>query len=258
MNNINQLDSPDYSKRFLAKVVDNNDPLKKQRIKVTIPNLLEGDAANLPWLARISPTGLGYGPSYGSVMVPAVGSWVVVRFEEGKLEYGHFDGSTPMGSAFVSPLMTNYPFRYGFQDPVGNYFYVDTTPGSETASFVHKSGTILTIAANGAVTINTASNEQVTINGNLTAHVTGNAGVTVDGNFNMAVGGSMTTSAVSWTHTGPTNILGNTHITGATTVTGNIGATGSITDTTGSNSKSMKDTRDTYNTHTHNTPNQTI
>lgn len=253
MNNLQQLPNVDYGLYLLAKVVFNSDPQKKQRIKVEIPNLLEGEPDTLPWLSKIGDGWLGYGATFGRMEVPPVGAWVTVKFEGGDLSYGKCVGSTPVAETNLGPLETNYPFRYGFRDPAGNYFYTDTTTGSVDVEFHHKSGTSIHIADNGALTLNVANNETITVNGNLSTTVTGNMSATVSGNMSatvsgaatFAVSGSITSSGSAWTHTGAMNLIG------LLTVTGAMKASGSITDTYLTNTKTMSDMRTEYNIHTH-------
>lgn len=245
MNNLQSLEGADYAQFFMAKVADNIDPLKKQRIRVLIPMVLDEDTPNLPWVAAIQPAGLGYGANYGSMMVPRVGSWVIVRFEGGVLTYGQCIGSTPVGETTLTDLEVNYPNRYGFRDPSGNQFYVDLTPGSVTVQFKHTSGTRLDIANNGDVSVTGVANSNLSVAGNMTTTVSGNLNATVGGNATFAVSGSITSSGATWTHTGAMNLLGNL------SVVGNIGATGDIIDLSGSNSKTMANMRTTYNIHTH-------
>lgn len=200
MNNLQSLQSTDYTQFFLAKVVFNNDPTLKQRIKVTIPQLLEGDTELLPWVLAIKPVGFGFGDTFGVMSVPPLGSWVVVRFEAGELSYGQCLGSTPVGESSLGPLETNYPFRYGFRDPAGNHFYVDTTPGSVDLEFRHKSGTTFHIRDNGKT--------EATVVNDLVVTVSNNANVTVHGNVTLTVDGGITSSANVWNHTGDVNVTG--------------------------------------------------
>ena len=208
-NNLGQLETSKYTNYMLAQVVDNNDPERKQRIKVRIPLLLEGDAANLPWVLSMHPshfgTGSGAAGAYGSVCIPPLDAWVVVRLEEGSIYYGQCVGATPVAGHELSLFDTNYPKRYGMVDPIGNHFYVDTTQGQATVQFRHMSGTQITIANNGAVTINGAST------------------------LNMSIAGTITSDAPTWNHNGPVNITGDVSITGNQTVSDNVTVGSNVT-----------------------------
>ncbi len=153
-NSVQQLESDSYEGYYVATVVDNNDPKKLQRVRVNIPELMEGASALLPWIAPIQKAVFGFGNTSGTVSVPEVGSQVVVQFQEGDLSYGLMLGAIP-SKVFELPgeLSTNYPKRYGWKDPAGNVFYVDTTSGSNDVEFKHVSGTTIHINNAGEVTV---------------------------------------------------------------------------------------------------------
>jgi len=69
-------DPPSFDALYRAKVVDNNDPEKSGRVCVVIPAL-----SNERVWAR--PAFLGYSPECGCWLVPAVGCYVYVFFENG-------------------------------------------------------------------------------------------------------------------------------------------------------------------------------
>lgn len=153
-NNMNQMESPDYTIPFLGKVVDNNDPKKLQRVKVEIPNLLTGDPSSLPWCFPAQHSLFGMTDSAYSVGVPVVGSTVMVELQNGDIHYGMVRSCLHTSTSNVTgELATNYPNRRGWLDPANNLFYVDITSGQVVVHFLHKSGTRLTIADNGKVTV---------------------------------------------------------------------------------------------------------
>jgi hypothetical protein len=226
---------------YLATVTDTADPLQQQRIKVTVPGLLEGANESLPWVMPLHPSLFGTGATYGQFGVPPVGAKVIVYFQGDDLLYGVTVGTVPMQSADLGPLKENYPMRYGWRDPAANYFYVDTTPGATTVKFEHKSGTTIEIADNGTIAVFSKMNVTVNVTeqaviqtgkdatlyvmGNLSATVLGNAAVQVGGNLSASAsgsgtlnfGGGLTTAAPSWSHTGPLALAGTLAVTGAMT-----------------------------------------
>ena len=191
-NSAMQLEESNYAKTFAAQVIDNLDPTKKQRIRVRIPGLLDGPTNYLPWILPKHDTrfGTGNGPNgaYGHQYVPPVGALIVVYFEEGELYYGATEGAVPVQGVSLSVLETNYPNRYGFRDPGGNHFYVDTQSGD--VEFRHKSGTTFHILQDGTVNISGAANLNANIQGNLHAVVQGNMSATVDGNTSIHTSGN--------------------------------------------------------------------
>lgn len=152
-NNSNQVEKPDYTGIFLATVVSNADPNHRQRIKVSIPELLTGAVEMLPWISPILDAPFGITGSAGVVNIPVVGSSVLVQFQNGDLHYGLAVGSLHTGAYTPNAaLLVNYPNRRGWSDPAGNLFWVDNTPGSVETHYQHPSGATIHIANDGTVT----------------------------------------------------------------------------------------------------------
>lgn len=187
LNNLNETKTASY---ILARVVENNDPLFLQRVKVAIPTVLEGNVEDLPWLMPLHAHVGGFGLTHGVVDIPPIGAQVVVEFQNGSPYYGLVLGSVPEKRSEMEPLMVNYPNRRGWMDPSGNYFYIDSTEESVEVEFHHKSGTSIKILDSGEVQILTVSNTSVDVQGNATVNVTGNTEVTVEGDASVAVSGA--------------------------------------------------------------------
>lgn len=153
MNNMNQLEDNSYSGLFIGTVVDNNDLEFRQRIKVSIPGLFGTEVDSLPWIGPLVTSSFGMGPTYKTVSVPAIGSNVVIQFQNEDPHYGVYLGCLDTVSVGAVPeLLVNYPNRRGWKDPWGNIFYVDSFTGE--ARFVHGSGSMsLLIDSSGAVTL---------------------------------------------------------------------------------------------------------
>lgn len=172
---------------FIGKVVADNDSMfdgrKLERIKVEIPGLYEGDNSLFPWCLPMKHSPFGQGAGYGTFGVPQIGSYVVVILQDGDPHYPYYDASILIDGNQIAEGGTNYPKRYGFKDPTGNYFYVDMTSGSVQIKLFHKSGTNLVINDNGSVNVTTVSNVTVNVTGNVTATVSGNVDATITGNL---------------------------------------------------------------------------
>ena len=184
LNTINSDSSSKYDglQLFMARVVDNMDPDKKQRIRVAIPHVLEGAKEELPWLLPLQSTPFGGVTNNTGVMrVPHVGSDVVVFFQEGNLMYGMLMGTTTAQSQDLGVLLENYPKRYGFLDPAGNHFYIDTTEGAVTTEFRHKSGTIVTVDNDGNLSIEVVKDVTMAVTGNVSQSIKGNLDQSVKG-----------------------------------------------------------------------------
>ena len=180
---------------FQGKVVDNKDPDYTCKVKVTIPGILEGDIANLPWC--VPETGSsGVNSSNGFIVIPAIGTNVSVVFQDGDPQFPKYTGSSIVSNQLPSAFKTNYPDRYGFIDETGNLFYVDKKAG--TTYYTNGAGTTLTIkgATVRVQTGKTTLDSDVEITKTLT--VVGNTTMSA----NLGVAGTMNNAGVD---------VGNTH-----------------------------------------------
>jgi hypothetical protein len=158
LNTMNQIEPHDYDgNMFIGVVVFNDDPLKLRRVKVTIPGLFEtDDPAKLPWIGPAFtgpvanlPLASEPGKSGSYALVPGIGAELVVILQDGSPLHGLYTGSPIRPNSTTNEFVTNYIRRYGWQDPIGNIFRVDTTPGANVIRMYHASGAELTIVNNG-------------------------------------------------------------------------------------------------------------
>jgi phage baseplate assembly protein gpV len=166
-----ETESADYKNLLIVgKVIVNDDSSetvgpKLQRIKVSVPGLYEGDSANFPWVFPKQQSLFGIGDGFGTFGVPAINSYVLIELQDGDpLRPVYVSGILLQGLQLVEAGV-NYPFRYGFKDPAGNLFYIDTKTGSQEVKFVHKSGTTINILDSGAITIS-AGGQDITLTAN--------------------------------------------------------------------------------------------
>ena len=146
--------APSLDGYFAAEVVDNNDPDKRQRVKVRVPNLLEGPLETLPWVGPLVASSFGVTADSYSIGVPAIGSILAVKFQDGDLNHGVYAPSLHTSKTSLSgEHSTNYPFRRGWKDPAGNYLFIDTTPGATDAEFHHNSGSFIKFLHNGDIEV---------------------------------------------------------------------------------------------------------
>jgi phage baseplate assembly protein gpV len=223
IDNLNDQDKPNYSGYFIGTVLFNEDPDKIERIKVTIPSLLQGDKDKLPWLgkkkAELFPDAKdGTFGTFG--LVPAVGTQVIVSFQDANPLYGMYEACPHQSNERVAEALTNYLYRYGFKDPAGNLFMVDTKPGAVEILVQHKSGTLIRIVDNGDMEVIVVKDLSVNVTGNSTIQVSGNSDVTISGAATLSVAGGITSDTPTWNHTG------NINITGKVTVTNDVVAAG--------------------------------
>lgn len=221
-SNLNEFQADDYSGYLLGTVVFNNDPDRLQRIKVSIPRLLTGDPANLPWISPINRSPFGLTSNAGTVEVPALGSLVLVEFQGGNIYYGLCMGSVPTKSYTPNPaLLLNYPNRRGWADIAGNLLWIDTTSGQVEFHLKHSSGTFIHVDNAGNVNINSVNEvkvdcETAVVNASTSTHVTSPTN-TIDGD--VVINGDIT-------HTGNTTQTGDFALTGDFDETGDLHVTG--------------------------------
>lgn len=176
--------------KLYGKVVDNNDPQKLRRVKVSIPEVYGASTPEeLPWaLPQCPPNGIGQTSASGTFGVLQVGSEVWVEFQQGDPHFPIIVGVALKTDLQKEEELENYPSRYGFKDETGNVVWVDRS--TKTINALTYGGTQLTIDDKGQVTINFADNLNETIaknwnlivEGNVTQHVSGNVTQDIVGN----------------------------------------------------------------------------
>jgi hypothetical protein len=164
-------------------VVNNDDPLRQQRLQIRISLLHQGyPDASLPWVLPIQSYNQGSAPGIGQVNVPVNGSKIAVYFPENDAVNTYYMGSTVVGTSVVADFTTNYPNAYGWVDSAGNMFKVDTVAMTWTWNMVDgsyiqfSSGTLNIVASN---TLN------VLINGNATINIEGTGTIAAAGPLNL-------------------------------------------------------------------------
>jgi phage baseplate assembly protein gpV len=181
LNNLAQQESTDIGTSFfIGTVVDRADPSNKRRIKVSVPQLLEGGVTELPWLSPFLTTTITHGSNYGSYhLVPKIGDKVLAGFQQGSLLHGYYFGSALSKDSNV-PAFNNIDV-YGFTDPNGNTFSVNTSTGE--VKFIHSSGMTFTISPSGNVNI--VAPADVNLKGNLIVDgdITNTGSVNTSGNI---------------------------------------------------------------------------
>lgn len=126
-------------KFLLGEVIDNNDPLHMDRIKVKIPELYNPDLGELPWCMPAKNPVFGQGKTWGLYGVPAIGSTVIIELQDG-------DANFPIYRCFaqIKPNVNveyDTPNKWGFVDPSGNKLLVDME--AQTFTFTHCTGSVL-------------------------------------------------------------------------------------------------------------------
>lgn len=204
LNEAVDLTAKSSGKFYHGTVTVNEDPLRKDRIKVSVPGLYDPSLGEVPWVGPLKFSPFGMGASWGVYGTPAIGSDVLILLQDGDAHYPmytHSQFSASPGTSFPSG------HSWGFQDFFGNLFQVmeDTT-----IKLTSKAGVTVTIDTEGTLKIETKKDLTIVCAGDVTASITGN----------------LSSTAASNTINGPTTINGDTAITGTLTNNGvNVGST---------------------------------
>lgn len=109
-------------------VVDNNDPLKLQRVKLRLDSYPENMTdEQLPWASPLKSTFQGGGNEvYGTISIPEIGSIVRVvhMYDQYSPCYVDVLQSTSQNNLVIDEL-TDYPRIYGAQDSNKNYYRIE-------------------------------------------------------------------------------------------------------------------------------------
>lgn len=180
--NINKVGSDSLiGKYFIGEVKVNLDPNKLHRVKVHIPELFEGYAANdLPWFGCVRPLFQGNSNNTGWISIPRIGSRVVCVFDKGNINSGLVIGELMDSTNKIESVSDpDYPECWGFRDENNTYLKVNTN--TKLLELHHSSGTKVEIDVTGNTTITVTDNCNVNIASNATINVGGNTTITSGG-----------------------------------------------------------------------------
>jgi hypothetical protein len=144
---VNLLDKP-----YKGVVVDNDDPLKLGRVKVTIEGLLEGSKDKLPWIAQRSSTMLGGQKEKGTFFAPSLNSELEIIFPLNDIYSGFYVGFWQTPNTHNAAFDDGYPDKYGFVD---DGFKVTYDNNAKELVIEHPEGSRITIKPDGSVEIST-------------------------------------------------------------------------------------------------------
>ncbi len=125
-----------------AQVVLNEDPLNRGRVKVLIPGIMESkDFGELPWVNNRSV--FPGGDDAGSLMVPKVGTWIIVEEEmPGSYVYtGSWNTSSDKPQEYENPNI-----KILYKSETGHTIYLDDTIGAEKLRIIDRAGQIVEMA----------------------------------------------------------------------------------------------------------------
>lgn len=173
--------------QWVGKVVDNEDPLHLGRCKVRVFGYFDNiESRALPW--AICQTSY-VGATHGNLVIPEVGTIVTGFFDNGDTQKPIFTGTfnkadSLLKSTSMKSRMMDYPQTMVLlETDQGETLTLNRKNGKLT--FTHRSGTTVTIAANGSVDISQPStNANIGSDSspaNLTVNIANNATVNVGG-----------------------------------------------------------------------------
>lgn len=200
--------------RLDALVVANDDstsPDGVRRRRVKIRAAIHGIGITddlLPWATCGTSCGTGPVGQFGDFAVPAIGSRVLIEFQQGDPQNPLYLGGVPDSTCVAPEFLVNYPNRTGFKLSNGTLFYVDMV--SNTLHVMH-AGTTVDIDNSGNITLITP--------GTLTATSSGSAKVTAP---------SLDAYVPTTTFHGNVNVFGSVVVSAGITATG-----GGVTSTGG-------------------------
>lgn len=227
--------SPDYiGTYFSGRVVDIEDPLQINRIKIYVQGLWEEPISEMPWVAPIKWSPFGQGSGWGVYGSPAVGSVVGVILQNGDPHYPLYVGSLHIAQ-HANP---NYPDArvWGYTDPSNNILIVNMNDnswfwhhhsgctvrfneqGDNTVHITRNCNVLIegdaAVVVNGNSSIHTVQNSTITVDQNAYVNVQGNVDGRVQGDTSLVVGGTLQTQANRWNHQGPFYIDGELTVNG--------------------------------------------
>ncbi len=152
-----QVETKRYGK-YRGCVIDNQDPEKRARLKLTIPSVL-GDQES-DWALPCVP--FGGSAAVGFFAVPQVDAAVWVEFEEGDIHRPIWTGTFWQQSDDVpEDAAKDEPTTRLIRTPAGHILQFDDAAGQEQFRLHHPSEAEMIIDSDGAITLTDASENRV-------------------------------------------------------------------------------------------------
>ena len=150
---------------YVGIVVDNNDPEKLGRCRIRVYSVFGGDIPDdmLPWAI---PEFNFVGSLKGSFIVPQIGATVKVVFERGEINLPKYSTKVLNIHQLPSRKDDNYPNNMiFFETDNGDSFEINRITSETT--FIHNTGTQITINQDGTIDIHSSKKINVTHDDNL-------------------------------------------------------------------------------------------
>lgn len=170
-------------------VVDNNDPLHLDRLKVRIPNLFDPDLGEIPWIFPIKHNQFGQGKGYGQFGVPPIGATVIVELQGNDPNFAYYSGYLLDTGNTVEDLQ---PGQYRTVDPSGSVLNIDTI--NNIFDYNHVSGVTFHIE-NGTLSVTANQHLNMQVQGNTRITTQGQTDISSEGNVNINSSGQTAITA---------------------------------------------------------------
>jgi len=152
---INRNTADDYSDNYYGEVVSNSDPKNYGRIKVKVQGIYDNiQTQDIPWAY---PTSNFIGSNTGSLIIPPVGTIVIVRFQNKDIHqpiYFPYKVHTKNSIPTVGGSPNQIVF---FETDDDDYWMIDTN--AKEMKIVHSSKASITFKRDGTVQINASKIE---------------------------------------------------------------------------------------------------
>lgn len=145
--------------KFRGVVMDNQDPDKRGRVKVSVPALL-GDQTS-DWALPCFPCG-GLADT-GWFCVPKVGAQVWVEFEGGNIDFPIWSGTFWQQGADVPAEVQDPPTTHLLKTPKGHLFLLEDQDDNEQVSLTHSGGAQMLIDPDGTIALTDQNGAKVTL-----------------------------------------------------------------------------------------------
>lgn len=133
-----------YYSAYPGVVVDNNDPDKRGRVKISLPSILGDGQIHHAWAEpAFVPIA---GKSYGAFFLPYPGDVVQVMFENGDLKFPVFSGGSYANGELADSFYSSYGSVRGWVFKNGSRVVVDESSGAEKILIEDHVGTKILIS----------------------------------------------------------------------------------------------------------------
>jgi uncharacterized protein involved in type VI secretion and phage assembly len=139
-----------YYGKYRAFIVDNKDPEKRGRVKLTIPSVLGGTSSE--WALPVTPYGGAAG--IGFFAIPPIDAQVVAEFMEGDISSPLWTGTFwRQESEMPEELPSGEPTLKLLKTESGHLFSLEDKDGEETITLKSSAGAMLELDPKGTIAL---------------------------------------------------------------------------------------------------------